>query len=174
MQGPSPLPVHDAWGSFNWTENGVSKTNVFTYPIFRQLQAGNRTLGPIVGFKNLPRVNLTVNGVAQSSDAQLVSGGFYSALEVNPQLGRPLLPSDDGAPGTGTAAVLSDSFWRRAFGASRSVLGRSLTVNGTIFTIVGVNPRGFTGAQSAQISPEVFLPLSALSNLHEFWMTRVR
>ena len=170
LRGRTPMVVHSSWGS-NYIEDGIETLDMFTYPVYRQLQAETRTLGPIVGFKDLWRVNITAGGEARSGDAQLVSGNFYNALEVKPQLGRPILPSDDGEPGTGAVAVISDGLWRRAFGASPAVLGRAMNVNGTTVTIVGVNPRGFTGAQAAQASPEVFMPLSMLSNLQQVFGT---
>jgi predicted permease len=93
---------------------------------------------------------------------QLVSGNYYQQLQVKPVLGRPLLPLDDGAPGTGAVAVISDGLWSRRFGRSPGVLGKTITVNMTPVTIIGVNPRGFTGAESVQQSPDLFLPLSMI------------
>jgi len=167
LGGRAPLVIHSSWNSRNTEENGYKKTDVFTYPIYRQLQANNRTLSPIAAFMNLGRVNITANGEAQAGMAQLVSGNFYTELQIDPQLGRPILPSDDGSPIIGAVALISDSLWNRAFGRSPSAVGSLLNVNGIDVTIIGVNPRGFTGAQSAQSSPEVFLPLSMVAQLQQ-------
>ncbi len=88
-------------------------------------------------------------------------------MQLKPQLGRPILPSDDGAPGSGNVAVLSDAFWHRAFGGSPDVLGKIITVNMTPVTIIGVNPATFVGPDGNNGSiPDVFLPLSLVSVLH--------
>src|ERR1700735_736192 len=87
-------------------------------------------------------------------------------MRVTPAIGRAILPSDDGAPSTGAVAVISDGFWQRNFGRSPDVLGKVITVNAIPITIIGVNPRGFTGAKSVQSSPELFMPLSMIPLLH--------
>ena len=93
---------------------------------------------------------------------ELVSGNLYQQMGVQPLLGRAILPSDDAAPGTGTVATISYGFWERTFGRSPDAIGKVITVNMTPVTIVGVNPRGFTGARSVQSSPEIFMPLAMI------------
>jgi predicted permease len=90
----------------------------------------------------------------------MVSGNYYAGLNVRPQLGRPIQPSDEAVYGAGTVAVISEGIWERDFGRSPSVLGQTITLNQAVMTIVGVNPRGFTGADDSQASPDVFVPLS--------------
>jgi predicted permease len=59
-----------------------------------------------------------------------------------------------------TVAVISDGLWERAFGRSPAALGQTINVNQSLFTVVGVSPRGFTGAKQVQSSPDVFVPIS--------------
>ena len=87
-------------------------------------------------------------------------------MAVRPSLGRAILPSDDGAPGTGAVAVISNGFWARAFGNSPDVVGKVISVNTTPVTIIGVNPPEFTGARGVQSSPQIFMPLSMMPLLH--------
>jgi predicted permease len=61
---------------------------------------------------------------------------------------------------TNQVAVISDGLWERGFARSPSVLGQNINVNQSLFTVVGVAPRGFTGAKSVQSSPDIFVPLS--------------
>ncbi len=105
-------------------------------------------------------MNATINGNAQRVNADLVSGNFFAALGVRPALGRALQPSDDAVPGSGAVAVISDNLWQKHFGRSPSVLGQTVTLNQAVFTIVGVSPRGFTGAKNVQQSPDLFVPIS--------------
>lgn len=161
---PDPSTIHSSWGSAS-TENGQDRHDSFAFPIYKQLQQDHRSGVDIFAFKDIGRVNVTANGEAQSAAAQLVSGNFYREMEIKPQLGRPILPADDTAPGASPVTLLSDAFWHRAFGASPSVIGRAINVNGQLVTIIGVNPPGFTGAQSVQVAPALFLPLSMTGKL---------
>jgi putative ABC transport system permease protein len=66
-----------------------------------------------------------------------VSAAFFSILRATPALGRVFTP-EEYRPGGPRALVLSDGLWRRRFGADRDILGKSLTLDGTPFTVVGV------------------------------------
>ncbi len=161
---PDPSVIHGNWGS-NSTLNGQEHHDSIAYPIYRQIVENNRSSLNLFAFKDIGRVNVTANNQAQSASAQLVSGNFYKELQITPQLGRPILPSDDAVPGQGTVAVISDAFWHRTFGGSPTVLGRTLNVNGHLLTIIGVNPPSFTGAQAVQLSTSLFIPLSMVREL---------
>ena len=77
--------------------------------------------------------------------AAMVSPNFFSTLGVNPARGRVLAADQDGARDGRAVVVISDEYWRRAFGGSPDVLTRTLTINDTRYDIVGVTPPGFTG-----------------------------
>ncbi len=165
--GDDSMAVHDSWGSSYMGADGRRHVESFTMPVYRQLRAQNTVLEDIVAFKLLWGMNVTAAVNAQTAGAELVSGNFYGQMQVKPQLGRPILPSDDGAPGTGTVAVLSDAFWHHAFGGSPEVLGKTISINTIPFTIIGVNPASFTGPDGfSNAEPQIFLPLSMISILH--------
>src|SRR5262249_45480146 len=75
----------------------------------------------------------------------LASGNYFSTLGVTAGVGRVLAVDDDRAAGANPVAVISDSFWKRRFARASDVAGRTLTIQGTPFTIVGVTPKAFTG-----------------------------
>ncbi|HTH53678.1 MAG TPA: ABC transporter permease [Edaphobacter sp.] len=160
--------VHARWGSNNLTPGGKSLSDSFSYPIYQQLRANNHVLDDIFAFKDINRSNVTIDGSAQTAQIELVSGNFYTQMQVRPVLGRAILPSDDAVPNQGTIAVISDALWSRSFGRSPAVLGKVITVNMIPVTIVGVNPPGFTGARSVQSSPDLFIPLSMISSFSPF------
>ena len=157
--GEGNQAIHSMWGEFDSTPQGGMAGSVFSYPAYVQLRDQNRVLEPLAAFKE-DGMNATIHGNAQRVDAAMVSGNFYAAMGVRPQLGRALQPSDDAVPGSGTAAVISDSVWQREFGGSDSVLGQTITLNQATMTIVGVNPPGFTGVKNVQQGADVFVPLS--------------
>ncbi len=89
-----------------------------------------------------------------------MSGNYFDTLGVPAALGRVLLVSDDrDVPGE-RVAVLSDAYWTRRFGRDPGVIGRSLRLKGTMFTIVGVGPNGFSGESPGE-TLDMWLPLTA-------------
>ena len=154
--GENRVPIR-IWGHWNETTHNCTS---FSYPVYQQLRRQNSVFEDIFAFKVIPQLTVTVDNKPEPVTAELVSGNYYSALGVNTVLGREIQNSDDGAPGSGAVVVISDEFWSRNFGRSPDVIGKTIEVNLTPVTIIGVNPREFTGASSVQISPDVFLPFS--------------
>jgi predicted permease len=101
--------------------------------------------------------NLTGVGEPERLTGGQVSGDYFRTLDVAPQLGRALRP-DEAAPGRERVVVLSDGFWRRRFGADRSVVGRTLTLDGDPHEVVGVMPPGFRDVQDRAV--ELWRPLA--------------
>jgi predicted permease len=151
--------VTNMWGMSDNMPEGIGAAS-FSYPAFEQLRRDNHVLEDLFAFKDVGRMNATIDGNAQILQGELVSGNFFDQLQVQPQLGRPILAGDDriGAP---TVALISAELWQRAFGSSPAVVGRTIKVNLVPVEIVGVAPSEFTGAKSVQSSPDLFLPLSS-------------
>ena len=102
-----------------------------------------------------PTANENIPGV-------LVSGQFFRALATAPLVGRYLSPEDDGRGGSpaGLAVVISEGFWQTWFDRAPDVVGRKLVIANVPFTVVGVMPKRFIGADPTQ-KPEIFAPLAA-------------
>ncbi len=98
--------------------------------------------------------NLNVNGHPIAVQSLTVSPEFFSILHVPPFLGRALVP-EDGMRGRNQVVVLSYQFWRRQFGASPSVLGEDIEVDGLRCPVVGVMPHTFSFPNSRA---ELWLP----------------
>ncbi len=162
--GPSPSVRHSNWGS-DIDEHGQSWGDSIPYPVFKRMQAETRSVTGIAGFKDLGQVSVTAEGEARPQTAQLISGNLYSLLQVKPQLGRAILPSDEGAAGTGSVATISYRYWQTVFGGRDDALGKVIRVNGNVLTVVGVNAPGFTGVASTTVSPDLFLPISLVTRL---------
>jgi predicted permease len=151
--------VHSSWGDWDKTADGVTSSS-FSYPVYLQMRKQNHALTDLFAFKNVGRMNVTVDGEAEVVQGDLVSGNFYEQMEVQPQLGRAIGPADDEKPGGSPVATISDGYWKRRFSRSPSVIGKTILVNLVNVTVVGVNPKGFTGAKGTQSSPEIFMPFS--------------
>ncbi|WP_058188365.1 ABC transporter permease [Terracidiphilus gabretensis] len=166
---PKKSAVHSSWGMSTRTPDGKRLSTSFTYPVYQQLRRQNRVFDDVFAFKEFPRLTATIDAQSEAVSAQMVSGNFYRTLGVQPVLGRPILDSDDGASGSGPVAVISDEFWTRRFGRSPGVVGKTIQLNLTPITIIGVNPRGFTGASSTQEAPDVIIPFSMASIATPVW-----
>jgi predicted permease len=108
-----------------------------------------------------PRLfNISPGGEVKNVQGLWVNGGFFDTLGVGPALGR-LLTKEDDRPGCGTAgAVLSYSYWERAYGGDRSAIGRTLSIARHPFEIIGVSAPDFFGVEVGR-SFDVALPLCA-------------
>jgi putative ABC transport system permease protein len=85
---------------------------------------------------------LTGNQIPEHLIGSLVSASFFQVMGVSPILGRPFLPDED-QPGKSHTVVLSHNTWRTRFGADPKVVGRTLTLNGEPYVVVGVMPPAF-------------------------------
>jgi predicted permease len=135
----------------------------FTYPQFEQFRERNQVFASVFGFAyRQPRV--TIGDSEEVALVQLASGHYFSALGIRAALGQTFTPNIDRAPGAAFAdervAVISDSFWRKKFAHDPAAVGKSITINGSAFNIIGVTPPGFFGV-SLDYVVDVWLPLTA-------------
>ena len=154
------VAVHSIWGDYDPMPGGRVTSTAFSYPAYKQLQAQNHVLDGLFAFKRMGMI-ATIGEDAQRVRTEMVSGNYFAALEVRPELGRAIEPADDAVPGQGTVAVISDELWTRAYNRSPAVLGQSVKLNNVFFTIVGVSAKGFTGAKDVQLPVDFFVPLSS-------------
>ena len=153
------VAVHHVWGDWSPQANGRVASSVFAYPVYRQLLFEDHAVDDLFAFKRMGMI-ATIGQDGQRVRTELVSGNYFAALDVDPQLGRVILPPDDATPGQGAVAVISDEFWSRAYGRSLAVLGSQVKLNDIPFTVVGVAPIGFTGVKDALQPVDFFVPLS--------------
>lgn len=95
---------------------------------------------------------------ARPVPAEFVSDNYFDVLGVRPQLGRWFLPEEETITAMSPVAVISDGLWSRRFGRDPGALGQGIVVNNAAYTIVGVAPRGFTGALVAPV--DLWFPFS--------------
>jgi len=133
-----------------------------SYPNFRDWRKDNRTFSSMAISRRIA-FSLTGVGEAEQVRARFISSDFFSTVGVNPVLGRDFAPGEDEI-GAAPIALISAGFWKRKFGSSPDVLGKSLTLDGRNYTIVGVVPANFDlFLRSLQVA-EIYVPIGQWSN----------
>lgn len=152
LSAPGPKP-----GSTSCNQAG-SCDDVFSYAMYRDLERLQTGFSGIAGHVQFGG-NLAVDGEAMTVDGMYVTGSYFGVLGLAPALGRVIQPADDEPVGTHFVAVLSYDFWQNRFGGDRSVVGKSVMVNGRSLSVVGVAPAGFRGT-TLGAEPDLFVPMS--------------
>ena len=107
------------------------------------------------------------DGTPANIDVVQMTANVFDILGVHSALGRTFLAGED-APARKHVVVLSDGFWRRQFGADSSVIGRPITLQDQVYTVVGVMPPGFTLGYGEQ----VWIPLDVSRILTSVYRAR--
>ncbi|HEV2418570.1 MAG TPA: ABC transporter permease [Terriglobia bacterium] len=115
----------------------------FTYPLWQQVRQRQQAFSSIAVWSS-DKTNLANGGEMDIAHDIWASGDFFTVLGVHPFLGRLISPSDD-QPGCAGGVDLSYAFWQRRYGGDASAIGKTLTLDGHPFPIVGVTPPGFYG-----------------------------
>jgi predicted permease len=161
----NPLPVDDPSQLVSiWTtdERNQSSQAAFgflqTSPLnFRDLRDKNEVFSGITGHVGIP-LNIT-GGTGQPEQVfgEMVTGNYFSVLGARPQIGRGFLPDEDQTPGAKLVAVLGYGEWQKRYGGDPSIVGRTISLNGNAFTVVGVMPKGFKGTNAIG-APALWVP----------------
>ena len=99
------------------------------------------------------------------AEAQIVSANYFAALGINAKLGRVFGPNDNGGPGENPVVVFSHSYWARRYNGDPHVLGSTLKLGSTTFTVIGVAPPEFTGTSLNPQVPDLWVPVSMQQQL---------
>jgi predicted permease len=157
---PLPVPHSEQLSVLGFRSNGPRASYSFPEPLFRGLEHGNYGFSRVFAFSHAAFAVEGRDGM-ENIPGQYVSGEFFPALGTVPLLGRTLGPEDDrpGGNPAGLAVVISEAFRQRWFGRAPDAVGRSLTIDNHAFTVVGVMPSSFIGADPTE-RPELYLPLA--------------
>lgn len=162
--------------------------SLFSYPVFRNLQSAEEACGVVFAFTrgfsavvrpvlndrvreggtkaaHLTSSSTAFDGTPETAVAQLVSVSFFGAMHVEAARGRTFQEIEDKVSAGPGVALISYGYWQRRFGGDEKVVGRTIIVNGTPVTIIGVTPRWFFGVL-IDLVPDLYLPLSLRDAVH--------
>jgi len=161
-----PLPVEDPArlvSVFTFDHNNPGHLPSSTHN-FRDLRDQSDVFSGVVAFGFLPVAISSQGEEPEQLPAFAVSGNYFDVLGVRMKLGRSFLPEEDSTPGGHPVAILSHTLWQRRFGGDPSIVGRTVSLNGRPFTVVGVGPEGFRGTFTL-FGPELWVPFSMYDTL---------
>src|ERR1700761_626509 len=142
--------------------------DLFTYDFSRQLEANPGPFQGVAAYSSFsPRVSVRLPNTAAALQipTNLISGNFLSVLGAEPLLGRAITRSDADAPDRSAVAVISFHLWQQSFSSDPAILGKSISLNATPFTVVGVMPAGFHGIQQELEPAEIWVPLTMVREI---------
>lgn len=154
----------------------------FEYPTLVDLRAASRTVPEMAAMLIEPRsFSLAGPSGGEPVRGSIVSGNFFRVLRVPPAVGRFFAPDEDQVPRARPVVVLSHAYWRRRFGSDSSIVGRTVTLNGSPFTVVGVAPERFRGPfilapdvwAPVMSAPLLGLPEDLLTNRRATWLIAI-
>jgi predicted permease len=134
-----------------WDGNSVS------YPDYVAYRDETRVFSGLAAYAQRP-MSLVVNGQSERIYAEFVSGNYFDVLKANPALGRGFLAEEDRTAGTNPVVVISNALWRRRFNSDPGVVGKSVNLNHSPYTVIGVMPEKFIGA-TVITPPDLWVPM---------------
>ncbi|KPK51904.1 MAG: hypothetical protein AMS22_10090 [Thiotrichales bacterium SG8_50] len=177
-----PLPVKKARElvklarQYQWhRDNGSLEITEdwFAYPLYVSYRDQSQVFSGLIAytlFGRSPMSNcsdLSVGNEAEQIASMSVSSNYFSVLGIKPVIGRFFLPEEETGHGVQFVTVISHRLWRRYFDGEPTALGKTISLNNHILTVVGVAPPEFTGTVAA-INPGVYVPLGTLAQMNDF------
>jgi predicted permease len=138
-------------------------TGSISYPNFRDWQKENHTFSDMA-ISRRNSFSLTGKGEAERVQAEFISSDFFKVLGVKPLIGRTFAPGEDEIGAAAPIALISAGFWKEKLGSAPDVLGQSITLDGTSYTIVGVIPAEFDLLTNAFRASQIYVPIGQWTN----------
>ena len=140
-----------------------------TYDFGRQLEQNPGPFAGVAYYSSFaPQMSARMAGAngqmgqAQQEQVSVVSGNYFSVIGAQPMLGRTILPNDTAVKGEGAVAVVSWHYWQTEMDGSASALGRTITLNGTSFRVIGVMQKNFYGIKQGVQPADMYIPVTMI------------
>ena len=162
VRDPQQLVVVGDATLANQRSNGTPRTDVFSYPLYKELRDRNAVFTGLCAAATDHHIEVDV-GQGQLPDekivGRMVSGNYFAVLGLEPAAGRLFSDADDTTESANPVVVLSYEYWQRKFALSSAIIGQDIRLNGYPFNVIGVAPAGFVGDVVGE-QMALFVPLS--------------
>lgn len=161
-----PLPVKDSDHLAIVSSGGLPAAQQYSYATFDAIRRHAPLFDGALAWAGLGKMSLTHGGASEVVYDAFVSGDYFTTLGVSALIGRTLTVADDrpGEGPDGPVTVISYALWQRSFGGTPDVIGRTVTIEKTPVTIVGVAPQGFFGVEVGRAF-DVALPIHTFGSI---------
>ena len=155
----SPGELRELWER-SAHASGLGQHLPLSYPDYVYFRDHARSFSGLLAFDGDSEAVLwNRSGQGDVVRAEFVSGNFFTVAGVDIPLGRAFTPQDDQPGNPQPLVILNNAFWRARLAADPAIVGKTMMLNGTNFTVVGVAPPGFAGFVAAEV-PDFWTPLS--------------
>lgn len=144
---------------------------LFSCPFFQEFRQKNDVFSNVAAIDSIlfdSHGRVAAEPKVEKISVELVSGTYFQTLGLNPAAGRLLTDADDRKPGGHPVAVASYLWWQRRFAKHADVIGTTVAINQTVYTIIGVAPPRFSGATLGQ-APDLWIPLAMERQISPGW-----
>jgi predicted permease len=148
------LRVEGARPGGNWGDG----LHTFPYPTYLALRDRNTVFSGLTG-QRIEQANLMERDGAASIQVALVAGNYFDVLGVRAHAGRLIGPDDDRTENGHPVVVLQYDFWQAQYQGRDEIVGQTIRLNGTPFTVIGVAAPGFEGT-NVGIPTKLFVPIT--------------
>lgn len=159
----NPLPVENISRLVAVSNTSVKKTansgdlQLLSFLNFKDLRERERSFSSLSAHSSPTSVTMTVNRSPHRVQLELVTANYFETLGIRPFMGRFFLRGEDIVPGAAPVVVLGYSAWQDRFGGDPNILGRTIKINDTPFTVIGIAQKGFKGVY-AVFGPDMWAP----------------
>ena len=160
MFRPYPVPHPSNVVSLAGTTHD-SKIEDFSYREYLDIRDNTKSYDGVIAYADMQAAGYSAEAdvTPRIKGGMMVSGNFFRVLGVEPRLGRGFRPDEDQVPGRDAVVVLGPDFWRHEFASDSGVVGKTIRLNGTPFTVIGVAPDEFPGLLVFG-HPDLYMPLA--------------
>src|SRR6202049_2744449 len=157
---PYPVPHASGVVTLVSTTHDNSFDN-FSYREYLDIRGKTKSYDGVIAYAGMEAVGFSSEPAAtpRVKGGMMVSGNYFHVLGVEPRLGRGFREDEDQVPGRDAVVVFGPDFWKHEFASDPSIVGRTIRLNGTDFTVIGVAPETFPGMQIFA-SPDFYMPLA--------------
>jgi predicted permease len=157
---PAPVGNPSTLVGLHVTHDGDQCCNQFPYPVYTDVRDQAKSFSGVAAYDELLPASIGGSGEPERTWGQAATANYFEVTQLAMTLGRGFLPDEEHAP----VIVISHELWQRRFSSDRQILGRSISLSGHPYTIVGVAPPGFRGLDLI-LAPQFWIPLGNVEQL---------
>ena len=159
----NPLPVENSSAPVAINTTQAKRTaqsdefQLMSFPNVKDFRERTHCFSSLAAHSNPMAITMTDTAAPHRIFVEVVTANYFDTLGLHPFMGRFFLSGEDTTPGAAPVVVIGYAAWQGRFGGASDILGRTIKLNNTPFTIIGIGPKGFKGLY-AVFGPDVWVP----------------